>query len=100
MDVGNLTNWPQVFLRLYVIDNEFRLNIVILVCYPQLQDNVILEFSKNGYKIYRLKRKYRKNTWLFEFENKHFPCFMSLYILKTEQKKTESIIKYEFFLYM
>ena len=43
------------------------------------------------------KRKYRKNTWLFEFENKHFPCFMSLYILKTEQKKTESIIKYEFF---
>ena len=99
MDAGNLPNWPQVFLRLYVIDNEFRLNIIILVCYPQLQDNVILEFSKNGYNIYR-SENIVKNTWLFEFENKHFPCFMSLYILKTEQKKTESIIKYEFFFYM
>ena len=47
-----MTNWPQFFLRLSVIDIEFRHNIVILVCYLQLQDNVMLQqLAKNRSKL-------------------------------------------------
>ena len=45
----------------------------------------------------RVCKKYCKNTWLLEFENNHFPCFTSLYILKTEQKNTDSRINNDFF---
>jgi len=46
------------------------------------------------------KQKYCKTTLLIEsdVETKHFPCSMSEYIPKTEQKTSESGIYYEFFL--
>ena len=56
-------------------------------------------FCQNLAKFQRSK-KYCKNTWLLEFENKHFPCLTSLYIRKTEQKKTESRMNYDFFVHI